>query len=567
MQDSPSGRFRAIVNLTDKAVFCQTGKHLSSTEILVLEGTWAGKKYPQIALDHGYASEYLKNDVGPKLWRRLSGVFGEKVSKANVRIILQKKLPNTQPNTSSVPENSYLDDEQSALNIISPQLRNDFQKASLAPLSPATTSKSITTQPVLHNLPCCTTPLIGRQQELQQLKDYFSPKLNATQSRVSIEGIGGIGKTHLMLEFAHYCLQISERTENQQDLMDAVFQKFEAIIFISAQSQQCTSHGLIPKFKQDRNLQDILHTILHTLRHESPGDGDYQNLHRHVHQQLVCRQTLLLVDNFDTLENPEEILGFIYSLPATVKVILTSREKILTPSIRLRPFSIEDTSALIHYHCSEKNIDFDQKQLKFFYKISGGLPSAIIYSISLMISNYKISEIPQKIFSKSGKFSDFYFEQSLQRITEESSSKVLITLSLFPTFTKPQIINFIAEMIDESTLMRVFHQLESFFLIYEHHRRYSVTPLLRRYVKNELGHHQDFRQMLRRRWVDWYLNFTQWYQSQSPKDIYCGTTLAQEWENIKEVMEWCIHNHHYQELQQLWVVIKQFSIPRTNFDV
>ena len=85
---------KMIVRLTDNAVFNQTGKHLSSTEILVLEGTWKGLKYTQIATENGYASEYLRNDVGPKLWKRLSQTFKENICKSNVKIVLESYLLN-----------------------------------------------------------------------------------------------------------------------------------------------------------------------------------------------------------------------------------------------------------------------------------------------------------------------------------------------------------------------------------------------------------------------------------------------------------------------------------------
>ncbi|GBF82088.1 hypothetical protein [Aphanothece sacrum] len=88
--------FKVVIILTDKAVFSNTGKHLSNIEVLVLQETLNGKKYPEIASNHGYTIEYLKNDVGPKLWRRLSYTFGEKVNKANVNIILQHQFYNEQ---------------------------------------------------------------------------------------------------------------------------------------------------------------------------------------------------------------------------------------------------------------------------------------------------------------------------------------------------------------------------------------------------------------------------------------------------------------------------------------
>ncbi len=94
---------KVVVVFTDKAVYSQTGKHLSNIESLVLQETLNGKKYPEIASDNGYTIEYLKNDVGPKLWRRLSFAFGEKVNKSNVKIIISNRLYNEQEKRETLP--------------------------------------------------------------------------------------------------------------------------------------------------------------------------------------------------------------------------------------------------------------------------------------------------------------------------------------------------------------------------------------------------------------------------------------------------------------------------------
>ncbi len=75
---------KIVIRVTDKAVFSTTGNHLSNIETLLLQGVWKDQKYPQIASETGYSIEYLKNDIGPKLWKRLSQVFGERVKKAGV---------------------------------------------------------------------------------------------------------------------------------------------------------------------------------------------------------------------------------------------------------------------------------------------------------------------------------------------------------------------------------------------------------------------------------------------------------------------------------------------------
>ncbi len=93
---------KVVVVFTDKAVYSETGKHLSNIESLVLQETLNGKKYPEIASANGYTIEYIKNDVGPKLWRRLSCAFGEKVNKSNVKIIITNRLYNEQEKSKNI---------------------------------------------------------------------------------------------------------------------------------------------------------------------------------------------------------------------------------------------------------------------------------------------------------------------------------------------------------------------------------------------------------------------------------------------------------------------------------
>ncbi len=71
--------------VSDRLVFQRTGKHLSDVEIIVLHGSWEGKTYEEMAQDAGYTVDYLNKDVGNKLWKKLSEILGEKVSKKNLR--------------------------------------------------------------------------------------------------------------------------------------------------------------------------------------------------------------------------------------------------------------------------------------------------------------------------------------------------------------------------------------------------------------------------------------------------------------------------------------------------
>ena len=84
--------FEIALKIADSAVFARTARHLRNIEVAVLRGALQGQKYDQIADEYDYAPEYIKHDVGPKLWQLLSSSLGEKVSKTNLMAVLAQQV-------------------------------------------------------------------------------------------------------------------------------------------------------------------------------------------------------------------------------------------------------------------------------------------------------------------------------------------------------------------------------------------------------------------------------------------------------------------------------------------
>ena len=70
--------FKEVLKVVDAAVFTKTERHLKDIEVAILRGSWQGRKYDEIAETYGYTTKYLKQDVGPKLWKLLSEALGGK---------------------------------------------------------------------------------------------------------------------------------------------------------------------------------------------------------------------------------------------------------------------------------------------------------------------------------------------------------------------------------------------------------------------------------------------------------------------------------------------------------
>ncbi len=99
----PPLSFEMALSVADEAVFSQTSRHLKNIEVAVLQGAWLGQSYDEIADRVGYAPEYIKHDVGPKLWKILSASLGEKVSKTTLIAVLSQKAKTETVKRASPP--------------------------------------------------------------------------------------------------------------------------------------------------------------------------------------------------------------------------------------------------------------------------------------------------------------------------------------------------------------------------------------------------------------------------------------------------------------------------------
>ncbi|MEO1185005.1 MAG: hypothetical protein AAFX46_10000 [Cyanobacteria bacterium J06636_27] len=70
--------------------FIQKIKQLTVIEKEILKAAWENQTYATIAKSSHLSNGHIK-DVAYKLWKQISEVLGEKVTKTNLRLVLQKK--------------------------------------------------------------------------------------------------------------------------------------------------------------------------------------------------------------------------------------------------------------------------------------------------------------------------------------------------------------------------------------------------------------------------------------------------------------------------------------------
>ena len=166
--------FEELIILVDDAVYRHHHKHLRDIDVLVLRESLNKKSYDQIADENNYTGQYLRQDVGPKLWNTLSAALETKIAKKNCSTVLESfwqknklfqasSIPSKQTQTSTQPQ----------------RLERLFSD------SPATIDWGNASD---------ISVFYGRNQEISQLKQW----INIEQVQlIALTGMGGIGKTSL----------------------------------------------------------------------------------------------------------------------------------------------------------------------------------------------------------------------------------------------------------------------------------------------------------------------------------------------------------------------------------
>jgi tetratricopeptide (TPR) repeat protein len=405
----------------------------------------------------------------------------------------------------------------------------------------------------IRSLPCNLpsrdrTHLIGRHVEIARLLELLSP--NHAAPLITVDGIGGVGKTALVLEVAYQCWRASTGEEPNRQAP-----RFDAIIFVSAKQQYLTPDGILLSNEAKRTLRDIFREIASTLEHFEITHAAPHEQFPLVHKALERQRTLLIVDNLETMEDKQEIMSFLYELPHSAKVIMTTRERVLSFSpIRLDQLSQEEAINLIESEAQGKEAEVIREEALNLYRHIGGIPAALVYAVGQIASGYSVATILERVPKANSDVARFCFEGSLEPLRGQSAHHLLMAMAIFPKPPLGVAVAYTAGLIsDQIAVEEDLTRLRKLSLIREQEGRYIMLPLTREYALSELAAHASFEREARMRWVEWYLNFTQEYGGKDWKDWRTRyDRIEEEWENLLTVFDWCASHEQYEAIQTLW---------------
>jgi tetratricopeptide (TPR) repeat protein len=400
---------------------------------------------------------------------------------------------------------------------------------------------------------------VGRKQEILELLKRISP--NYRQHVNVVAGIGGVGKTSLVIEVANRCWQAKK-----DGRIDDRIPIFDAIIFTSSKSADLVDTRFLHRPKKEPLLTDIFRAISDVLNEPVITQVEPEERPKKVNEILSKQSTLLIVDNMETFLEEEQniILAFLNNVPISTQVIITTRHFLGFDGIVIESLNKSESFDLLDSQAKIKNIDnVNNVWKKAVYERFGGIPIALIYAIGKRAAGYRFADIIDSKRMLTKDLGKFCFESSVALIRGTEAYQLFMATPFFSgTFCRDALIK-VAKLIDGRHLIDAFAKLQQLSLITEEKKgRYSILSITREYAISELAtdENTEFREEARERWFNWYLDFTKLYGRQDWEGWRAKYDhLDEEWENIQSVLHWYAEKSKWNEVLQIWENIDNYA--------
>ncbi|MEO1133083.1 MAG: NB-ARC domain-containing protein, partial [Cyanobacteria bacterium J06639_1] len=446
----------AALVITDEVFHQAHGRHLTSVEVAILQGAWERQTYERIADAARYSPTYLKQDVGPKLWKSLATAFDEKVSKPTFRAIVERRFSTSvRPVIPSFP------------SVSSSTTSSETAEVSTTPVAIPAPAPAETLHLDWGEAPDVSS-FYGRADEIETLTRWLVTENNRL---IALLGMGGMGKSTLSVKLARH-----------------VQGEFDTIIWRSLRNAP--------------DLYTLLSELVPLLSNNQVESGSIQGL-------LGClreRRCLVVLDNMESVlqagdragsyrsgyEAYGDLLQVVGESSHRSCLVLTSREKPTEVStfegfgaVRSMTLngSLETALALI----KDKRLDGTSEQKKHLSRLYGCCPLALKIvsgSIETLFEGNIAAFLAEEtlVFSGVRRLLDRQFDRlaTLER-------SIMYWLAINRDWTA--LSDLAADMVPpvpRGKLLEALESLSSRALIEHQGTRYTQQPVVMQYVADKL---------------------------------------------------------------------------------
>jgi len=276
-----------------------------------------------------------------------------------------------------------------------------------------------------HNLPVPGDEFIGRSRYVDSVLHAL---LETKAWIISIDGLGGVGKSRLALEAAH---RIS------------TMRRYAGIVWVSAKSSWLTPSGIEKREPSLTSLDDLLRQIIQVAGGSEDPIETFDERKARVSRLISQKPYLLIVDNLETVRDADKrrIIAFLSELSARetgdTRALVTSREAASPGAIVVELTGLEREEGInlirrdaTNYGDTSSLLTAEEASSEIWERCAG-LPLAIKWAVA-MVAKRKLS-LADTLFElkrRSGDVLGYVFGSVFERLSEDSKL-ILYTSSAF----------------------------------------------------------------------------------------------------------------------------------------
>jgi hypothetical protein len=321
-------------------------------------------------------------------------------------------------------------------------------------------------------------------------------------SVASIIGVGGVGKTALATWAA---LQAYGRHQ------------FDFIVSITAKDRELTSSGIQALDPSLTSFEALLDAMVEVLGFPDLKPQETGRKERSVRDLIAESNGLIYVDNLETVDDAR-IIQFLDSLPFGVRALTTSRRTSVRVSVHPITLGALNSGEVVSFVGSLSETpgfafvaDLSDAERERIGTACDGLPLAIRWVLSRCKSPTEAVALAEKI-TASERHGEELLEFCFRRVFDTMIGTEQAILQVLALFQRPvpseallvgagvpqfKLVDATEDLIADGVVQRLFDPERNDY-------SYTLLPITRAFVRNQIAREQGLEDRIRRRLADWY---------------------------------------------------------------